>query len=190
MLKTVYKVIFFLPVVTAPAISAFVFRRIYSADGELNQVLSALGLGDLTQVWLADPKLALYSVAAINIWHWTGFSFLLYFAALTLIDRSVYEAALIDGANFFQMLRHITLPLLKPTHFTLITLGVIGSLKTFDVVYLTTGGGPGRATELMATYIFKKSIVEFDVGYASALSIVLLVLAVTITVVQQRFQRL
>jgi len=185
--KTLYKIIFFLPVVTAPAITAFIFRRIYSGEGELNQTLTALGLGRLTQVWLADPDLALFSVAAINIWHWTGFSFLLYFAALTMIDRSIYEAALIDGANFFQTLRHITLPLLKPTHFTLITLGVIGSLKTFDVVYLTTGGGPGRATELMATYIFKKSIAEFDVGYASALSIVLLLLAVTITVVQQRF---
>jgi len=188
-LKSLYKIIFFLPVVTAPAITAFIFRRIYSAEGELNQLLTALGLGRFTQVWLANPDLALYSVAAVNIWHWTGFSFLLYFAALTMIDKSIYEAALIDGANFFQMLRHITLPLLKPTHFTLITLGVIGSLKTFDIVYLTTGGGPGRATELMATYIFKKSIVEFDVGYSAALSIVLLLLAVTITVVQQRFQR-
>ncbi len=188
-LKTVYKVIFFLPVVTAPAISAFVFRRIYSADGELNGVLSALGLGGLTQVWLADPRLALYSVAAINIWHWTGFSFLLYFAALTMIDRAIYEAALIDGANAFQMLRHITLPLLQPTHVTLIILGAIGALKTFDVVYLTTGGGPGRATELMATYIFKKSIVEFDAGYSAALSIVLLVLALVITLMQQRLYR-
>ena len=188
-LKTVYKVIFFLPVVTAPAISSFVFRRIYSADGELNQALSAIGLGGLTQVWLADPKLALFSVAAINIWHWTGFSFLLYFAALTMIDRSIYEAALLDGASFFQMLRYVTLPLLKATHITLIILGVIGALKTFDVVYLTTGGGPGRATELMATYIFKKSIVEFDAGYAAALSIVLLLLALVITAVQQLLYR-
>ena len=188
-LKTFYKIIFFLPVVTAPAISSFVFRRIYSADGELNQALSAIGLGGLTQVWLADPKFALLSVAAINIWHWTGFSFLLYFAALTMIDRSIYEAALLDGASFFQMLRYITLPLLKATHITLIILGVIGALKTFDVVYLTTGGGPGRATELMATYIFKKSIVEFDAGYAAALSIVLLLLALVITAVQQLLYR-
>ena len=188
-LKTFYKIIFFLPVVTAPAISSFVFRRIYSADGELNQALSAIGLGGLTQVWLADPKFALLSVAAINIWHWTGFSFLLYFAALTMIDRSIYEAALLDGASFFQMLRYVTLPLLKATHITLIILGVIGALKTFDVVYLTTGGGPGRATELMATYIFKKSIVEFDAGYAAALSIVLLLLALVITAVQQLLYR-
>ena len=185
--KTLYKVIFFLPVVTAPAVVSYVFRQIYSANGQLNQLLEMLGLGGLTQVWLADPGFALGSVIAINIWQWTGFSFIMYMAALTVIDPDLYEAATIDGASFFQIMRDITFPMLRSTHFTLMILGAIGALKTFDLVWLTTQGGPGRATELMSTYIFKKGVLEFSAGYSAALSIVLLLFALTLTIIQTMF---
>jgi len=183
-LKTLYKIIFFLPVVTAPAVTSYVFRHIYSSGGELNQALELMGLGQFTQVWLADPDLALVSVIAINVWNWTGFSFIMYTAGLTTIDSSIYEAATIDGAGFFQTVRHIIFPLLRPTHFTLMILGAIGALKTFDVVWLTTEGGPGRATELMSTYIFKKGVLEFSAGYSAALSIILLLIALVLTILQ------
>lgn len=189
-LKSIYKVIFFLPVVISPAVTAYVFRRIYNAsDGELNLLLRMIGLGALEQSWVADPRVALYALAAVNIWQWTGLSFLMYYAGLTLIEDSYYEAARMDGANFWQLIWHITVPLVRPTTFALLILGVIGSLKTFDIVFLITGGGPGRSTEFLSTYIYKKAIQEFNAGYASALSVVMLLVALLLTVVQLRAYR-
>lgn len=139
--------------------------------------------------WLADPDIALYSIIAINIWAWTGFSFVMYYAALSLIDKELYEAAKIDGAGPLRTVIGITFPLLRSTHFSLIILGVIGSLKQFDYVYLTTGGGPGRASEMISTYIYKKAILEYNAGYSSALAMILLVIALLITVIQLRAYR-
>ncbi len=188
--KTVYKTIFFLPVVLAPAVISYIFRHIYQAEGgALNTLLEAVGLGALQQAWLADPSFALYALTLINIWQWTGFSFLLYFAALTLIDEHLYEAARIDGASFMQVLRHITFPLLRSTHLTLVILGIIGALKTFDIVYLTTGGGPGRSTEFMSTYIFKEAILEYNAGYAAALALFVVLLCVVSTAIQLSLYR-
>jgi raffinose/stachyose/melibiose transport system permease protein len=110
----------------------------------------------------------------------------MYLAGLTLIDDTLYDAARIDGASPFQTIFHITVPLLRSTHYSLIILGVIGALKTFDIVFLTTGGGPGRATEFLSTYIYKKEILDFNAGYSSALSIVMLLLAMVLTVIQLR----
>jgi raffinose/stachyose/melibiose transport system permease protein len=187
LLKTVYKIVFFLPVVLASSVTAYVFRHIFDANkGELNQFMDAIGLHALNQAWLADPNLALYSLIAINIWQWTGFSFIMYLAGLTLIDETLYDAARMDGANGIQTVIHITVPLLRPTHYSLVILGVVGALKTFDIVFLTTGGGPGRATEFLSTYIYKKEILEFNAGYASALSIVMLLLAMVLTAIQLR----
>ncbi len=185
--KTFYKLIFFFPVVLSATVVSYVFRRIYDGStGELNALLNMLGLSSLTNAWLADPILALYALMVANMWEWTGFSFMMYFAGLTLIDEEIYEAARIDGATLFQIIVHIVIPLLWTTHFSLIILGVIGVLKTFDLVWLTTQGGPGRATEFMSTYIFKKGILEFKAGYASALSILVLVVALVMTIIQLR----
>ncbi|XID91992.1 carbohydrate ABC transporter permease [Paenibacillaceae bacterium WGS1546] len=184
--KTLYKVVFFLPVVMAQSVVAYVFRRLFDAgSGEFNAFFEWLGWTALSeQTWLADPDLALYCLILINVWQSTGLTFILYFAALSLIEDDLYEAARIDGANLWQMVTRITVPLLRSTHFSIVILSVIGSLKYFDVVYLVTGGGPGRSTEFLATYIFKKAILEYNAGYASALSIVLLALALSLTLVQ------
>lgn len=189
--KVIYKLIFFLPVVIAPAVISYVFRQILDANsGQLNMFLQSVHFSALAQSWLADPRFALYSLAVINIWEWTGFSFLMYFAALTLIDENLYEAARIDGAHGLQIAWFITFPLLRPTNFSLVILGVIGSLKTFDIVWLTTGGGPARSTEFLSTYIYKESILNYNAGYASALSVTLLLLALIVTVFQLRaYQR-
>lgn len=189
--KTLYKLVFFLPVVLAPSVVSYIFRHIFDANGgELNQFFIALHLPSLALSWLADPRLALYALVAINIWQWTGFSFIMYFAALTIIDESLYEAARIDGANTFQIIWRITFPLLRSTNFSLVILGVVGALKTFDIIWLTTGGGPGRSTEFLSTYIYKKTILEYNAGYSSALSITLLVIALIITIIQLRaYQR-
>lgn len=183
--KFVLKAIFFLPVVLAPSVASYVFRQIYSGqDGQLNQLLDALGLGAMAQSWLADPKFALYALVSIGIWQGTGFAFVVYFAALAGMNREVFEAARVDGAGYWQLIRHMALPLLRPTHAALIILSLIGALKTFDIVWLTTGGGPGRATEFMSTYIFKEVLLNFHAGYSAALSMVVFVGAAAITAAQ------
>lgn len=187
--KNVYRIIVFLPVVLAPAAIATAFRQILAADGQFNSLLEGIGLGSLAQAWTADPTFALYALAAVNIWQWTGFSFLLYQAALGQIDHSHIEAAQIDGASSWRITRSIILPQLSGTHATLALTGVIGSIKTFEIVWLITGGGPGRRTEFLTTYIYKNAVVSFDTGYAAALSVVLLVLALALTAIQMRAYR-
>jgi raffinose/stachyose/melibiose transport system permease protein len=187
--KPLYKIVLFLPVVLAPAAIATAFRSIFSPDGALNALLVAVGIPASGTAWLADPNLALYSLAAVNIWQWTGLSFLLYQAAISQLDQNLFEAAAIDGAGWWQMLRLILLPQLSGTHATLALTGCIGALKTFDIVYLTTGGGPGRSTEFITTYIYDQVVQQFNAGYSAALSIVLLVLALLLTAIQMRVYR-
>ncbi|WP_203567654.1 carbohydrate ABC transporter permease [Aestuariimicrobium ganziense] len=186
----VYKAIMFIPVVMAPAVVATVFRDIMNPDGWMQSRMAENGLGALVHPWLADPKTALYGIVAINIWQWTGFSFVLYQAALAQVDEGLFEAASIDGASALQQLWYVLLPQLRTAHLTLIMTGCIGSLKTFDIVLLTTGGGPGRASEFLTTYIYKQAVVQFRAGYSAALSVLMLVVAVTITVIQMRLARL
>ncbi|MEA5119452.1 MAG: sugar ABC transporter permease [Propionicimonas sp.] len=188
--RGVYKALIFIPVVLAPAAISTAFRQFLSPTGQVNQVLETLGLGWMAQAWIADPRFALSALAAVNIFQWTGFSFILYQAALSQIDPNNLEAAQLDGAGTWRTIRHIVIPQLRSTHLTLALTGVIGSLKTFDIVYLITGGGPGRATEFLTTYIYKQSITQFHVGYGAALSIIMLVLALLLTLVQLRLYRL
>lgn len=187
--RPLYKIVLFLPVVLAPAAIATAFRGILSPDGSLNALLGALGIPAGGIAWLADPHLALYSLAAVNIWQWTGLSFLLYQAAISQLDQNLFEAASIDGAGWWQTFRLVLLPQLKGTHATLALTGCIGALKTFDIVYLTTGGGPGHSTEFITTYIYDQVVQQFHAGYSAALSIVLLVLALLLTAVQMRVYR-
>jgi raffinose/stachyose/melibiose transport system permease protein len=185
----VYKVILFLPVILSPAVMAPVFRRIFDANGAFNGLLEAVSLGGLAHPWLADPDTTLYILMVVNVWQWTGLSFMLYFASLTQIDNDVLEAGRIDGATNLASVWFIVLPMLSGTHLTLAILGIIGAFKTFDIVILITGGGPAGSSEFLSSYIYKVGIRQFDMGYASALSVVLLILSVSIAIFQSRLQR-
>ena len=161
------------------------FNKIYDNNfGELNYFLDSIKLNFLQHPWLGDPDTALYCLMIANIWQWTGFSFLLYHAGMTQINEELYESARIDGANIFNIVRNIVIPLLKPTHIALLILGVIGTLKTFDIIYLTTRGGPARSTEFLSTYIFQKGILEFKASYASTMALMIVLIALVITVLQ------
>ncbi len=167
----VYKVLVFVPVVLAPAIMAPVFRQLFAADGQLNWVLEHVGLGFLAQPWLAQSGTAMFAVMLITIWEWTGLSFILYFAAMSQIDAETLEAARIDGAGNLRILISIIWPGVRGTTVALAILGAIGSLKTFDVPYLVTFGGPNYATEFLGTFIYRESIPQDNVGYGATLSI-------------------
>ncbi|GAA1969509.1 sugar ABC transporter permease [Microbacterium deminutum] len=176
----VYKVLIFLPVLLAPATMAPVFRLIYASDGPFNAFLSAVGLGALAQPWLAQSSTALFVVMSISIWQYTGLAFILYSAALTQIDPQVIEASRVDGAGNARILFQIIWPSVRGTTVALAVLAAIGALKTFDIPYLVTGGGPVYSTEFLGTLIYRVSVPQSQVGYGAALSIVLLVLAVCV----------
>jgi len=133
--------------------------------------------GSLAHPWLAQSSTALPVIMAITVWQWTGVTFILYFAAMTQIDKEILEAARIDGANGFRVLTRIVWPNVRGTTIALAMLSVIGALKTFDVPYLVTLGGPNYATEFLGTFIYRISIPTAEVGYGAALSILLLILA-------------
>lgn len=182
-LKTLYKVLIFIPVVLATATVAPVFRQIYAPDGTLNAVLSAVGLGGLAQTWLANSTTALLIVISVQIWQSTGVVFVLYYAAIGQIEPEIIEAARLDGADDLKIIGSIVWPGVRGTTIAITILTAIGSLKTFDIPFLITSGGPSYGTEFLGTQIYRVSISFAQVGYGAALSMVLLVLALVAAVI-------
>ncbi len=175
---TLHKVIIFIPTVLAPATMAPVFRLYFAEDGMINDILRGVGLDGLARPWLAEADFALPALMLITIWHWTGLWFILYYAAMTQIEPELIEAARLDRAGNIRTLWYIVWPGCRLTTVSLAMLSFIGALKTFDIPYLVTDGGPHRATEFLGTYIYRVGIRQAHIGYAAALSVVLLVLAI------------
>lgn len=177
--KTAYRAIFFIPAILSPVVVGIVWQRIMDPfNGVGASIGDSLNIGWLSVNWLGDPDTAIFAVIFVNVWMWTGFSMLFYLAGLQLIDANVLDAAKIDGANAVQTTLRITFPLLKTTHLSLLLLGIIGALKTFELVYVLTLGGPNHASELLPTYAFQQAFRLQSVGYASTISVVLIVIAV------------
>ncbi len=176
-LPTVHKCLIFIPTILAPATMAPVFRLLFSPQGMLQSFFNWANL-DITVNWLANPSTALFVLMGVAIWQYTGMSFILYFAAMSQVDRQILEAARIDGAGNIRTLLTMVLPHCKGTTVSMAMLGIIGALKTFDIPYLITTGGPNHATEFLGTYIYRQGIRQSHLGYAAAMSVVLLVLAV------------
>jgi raffinose/stachyose/melibiose transport system permease protein len=175
-LATLHKVLIFIPTILAPATMAPVFRLLFSPHGMLQNIFNTLHLG-ITVDWLAKPNSALFILMIVAIWEFTGMSFILYYAAMSQIDKEMIEGAHLDGAGNFRTLLGIVLPNCKGTTVSLAMLGIIGALKTFDIPYLITTGGPNHATEFLGTYIYIQGIKQAHLGYAAAISVMLLVLA-------------
>ncbi|MGW9111684.1 carbohydrate ABC transporter permease [Microbacterium sp. NPDC055683] len=182
-MATAYKVVIFVPVVLAPAIMAPVFRIMFAGDGMVNGILEAVGLGALAQPWLAQSNTALGVLMIMQIWQSTGISFILYFSAMSQIEPEIIEAARIDGAGNLRIIWSIIVPGVRGTMVALAMLTAIASLKLFDIPYLVTLGGPNYATEFLGTYIYRLAVPLGEVGYASALSILLLVLALAMAII-------
>jgi raffinose/stachyose/melibiose transport system permease protein len=185
-LSGLLRTLVFVPVVLAPAVVATSFRFMLTPDGPLNGLLQALGLKGFDQAWLADPHTAFAVIILINVWQYTGYSFLIYDAAIGQIDPAIFEAARIDGATTWQVVRHVLAPLLSGSHLVLIVLGFVSALKMFDLVYLTTGGGPGTTTQVLTGYIYRQVIAQFHAGYGAAISVVLVAIALVFSVAQVR----
>lgn len=187
-LAALHKCLIFIPTILAPATMAPVFRLMFSPQGILQDIFDLLHLG-ITVDWLARPESALYVLMIVTIWQYTGMSFILYYAAMSQIDREMLEASYIDGAGKIRSLLSIILPNCRGTTVSLAMLGIIGALKTFDIPYLMTTGGPNHATEFLGTYIFKQGIKQAHLGYAAAISVLLLLLAIVGAVLMNRSNR-
>ena len=154
-------------------------------NGALNQFLRAIHLDGLAMSWLGDTKIALFSVIVVNIFQWMGFSMITYYAGLMSLPEDVYEAAKIDGAGFWRTLVSVTFPMVKGTTNVLIVLGIVGSLKTFDLVKLLTAGGPGRTTTVMNTYLYEKAFNDFNAGGAASIGVAILIIAIVMSFLQE-----
>lgn len=182
--------IVFLPNVMSLVVISYVFKQMFDLNvGFINKLLVSIGLDSWVQDWFGNIKIALYTIIVINIYTYVGFSMTLYVTGLLSIPEDVKEAALIDGASRWKQIRYIILPLLMSTHTTVIILGIVGTLKTFDIVWLTTQGGPARKTEMLTTLLYRSYIMEYKAGYAAAIAVVVLMIALVLSIANLYIQK-
>nr|WP_281507674.1 sugar ABC transporter permease [Brachybacterium sp. Marseille-Q7125] len=180
--SAVARVVVVIPWVCAPLALGVVWKWIFQPSvGALNQILG------VRIEWLTDPSLALPAVAFVAIWQNVGYISLFFQAGLGRIPVSIYEAATLDGAGPLRRLTAMTIPLLRPTTFFLAVTQVVASFQVFDMVFALTGGGPQRRTEVIASLIYNEAFVSGRLGRASAVAVILFVLLVVITLIQQRW---
>ena len=173
-----FKLVYFIPLVISSVAIGFTWMYIYQPNfGLLNSFLRLIGLEQFTRGWLGDPKLALLSVIVATCWQFIPFYMILFAAALAGIPKDLYEASAIDGATGVQSFFRITLPLLKGTIRIACVLSLTGSLRFFDLLYVMTGGGPNRMSELLATYMFKEAFTSFNMGYGSTIAVFMFLLS-------------
>lgn len=183
-----FRSVYYLPVVTSYVVAVLVWRWLFDFDiGLFNQWLSALNLPPAP--WLVDTRWALPSLVLMAIWKNSGYTVLIYLAALQNIPREYQEAAQIDGANVWQVFRHVTWPLLRPTTFLEIVMLTIWSFQAFAQPYLMTLGGPARATETLVYFVYQQGFAFYDFGYAALGAVVLMVLVFLITGILRLFSR-
>jgi raffinose/stachyose/melibiose transport system permease protein len=185
--RGLFRLIFFAPYVLAEAITAVIWLLILQPDGLVDRTFEAAGLGGLVQLWLADLDIVLYTMFVVLTWKYLGFGIILLLAGLQGIPRELDEAAAIDGANAWQRLRYVTLPLLGPTIRIWAFLAIIGSIQVFDIIWIMTGGGPADASNTMATYLIDHSFRRYEFGYGSAIAVILFTIAFVVSLLYQRF---
>ncbi|MBB5132202.1 raffinose/stachyose/melibiose transport system permease protein [Thermocatellispora tengchongensis] len=186
--RAVYRLLFFAPYVISEVIAAVLFTMVFSEErGLANRVLDFVGLDALQSTWLSDPSTVMYTLFIVMTWKYFGFHMIIYLAGRQSIPNEVIEAAAIDGANNRQIFRHVTLPLLGPTIRISIFLSVIGAIQLFDLVWVLTGGGPVHASETMAVTMFEYGFKRYQVGYASAISVVMFILSLVFALGYQRW---
>lgn len=182
--RVVFRALIFVPYVLAEVIAGLSWKLLLSPRGGINAFLENVGLGDLAQPWLANPDIALGVMFVILTWKYLGFAILLMLAGLQGVPQELQEAAAIDGASWWQTQWSITLPLLAPTIRIWAFLSIIGSLQLFDMVWVTTKGGPVGATNTMAVYMLQNG--QGAPGYGSAIAVILFVISLVVAVVFQR----
>jgi multiple sugar transport system permease protein len=183
--KTVLRSIFFLPTICSMVAISMIWMWMFDPNyGFFNYLLCFLGITGVR--WLSDPKLAMPSLILLAIWANIGYNMVLFLAGLQGIPKHLYEASQIDGAGRFRQLWNITLPLLKPTTFFVVTMQIIRSFQVFSQIYVMTQGGPIDKTQVLVYYLYQNGFEWFKMGYASAISLVLLLIVFLLTIIQNK----
>ncbi len=188
--RSLFRTIFFLPYVLSEVNTAIMWMLLYNADparGFLNSIMVILGLEPVA--WLADMNVVIFAIFVTLTWKYFGFHMLLYLTGLQNIPREIEEAAVIDGANSFQNFFYITLPLLGSTIKTSVYMSVLGSIQQFILIWVMTRGGPVNASETMATYMYRFGFVRYQLGYGSAVAIIMFILCMIFSLVYQALTR-
>jgi raffinose/stachyose/melibiose transport system permease protein len=188
-LGTISRTVLFLPQVIPLVAAGIIWGRLLSLNGLVNQTLTAIGLGDVATAWLGDFDAALPAVGLIGVWVLLGFCTVLLLTGMARIDAALFESARIDGAGWRQEFWSITVPSLRYEIGVCLTVTVIAALAAFDIVYVTTGGGPGNATAVPGIQIYILAFLERQVGLASALAVVLVILVLIVILPIQRLSR-
>ena len=180
----IFRTALYFPYIASIVAVGAVWNMLFQPDfGPINEFLKFIGISKPPR-WVVDVKWAMVAISVVSVWKYMGYYMIVYLAALQGISGSLYEAAGIDGANGFQKLRYITIPMLTPTTFFVLIMLTIQCFKVFDLVYVMTGGGPGNATKTLVNYIYEKAFTSWEFGPASAGAIVLFAVVLVITLIQ------
>lgn len=183
-----YLLVLMLPILMTPVAVALMFRLMFNPNlGVINWLISLVGIPQ--QGWFGDPNLALATVVFVDIWNETSLMLIMLYAGLKSLPQDPVEAARIDGANAFQILRHVTLPMLKPVILVTLLIRMITALKSYDLIYMLTQGGPGKVTETISFYAYRLGFRFLDIGQAAAVSFILLAAVVALTILLLRIMR-
>lgn len=181
---TLFRTMFFMPQVLSAVVIGLIWQWMYNPlFGNLNKLLDAIGLEEVSRGWLGDPQVALFAVLAAAIWGAIGFVFVVFLAGLQNVSKDLLEAATIDGANSWRRFRDVTVPQLSNVINVVAALLLIGGFNVFDIVWVMTQGGPANATEVIATLTYKEAFTQNKVGYASTLSLVMTFISLVASVV-------
>lgn len=178
---TLYKILLYLPVIVSIVVAAIAFKWLYAGQGILNYILTLFHLEPIG--WLVDTKWALLSVAIVTIWKGIGYYMMIYLASLMSVPQDLYEACDIDGANFLTKHLTVTIPHIMPTIALVSTISTISAMKVFAEIYVMTKGGPLNSTKTIVYYIYERAFENLDLGYASALAVVLLIVVMAFSLI-------
>lgn len=184
---TLFRTLYFLPVVSSMVAIALLWRWMYDTDyGVINSILAFVHLPTVN--WLGSTKWSMPAIILMSVWQQLGYNMVLFLGGLQGIPDSYYEAAKIDGANSYHLLRYITVPLLSPTTFFVVVMSLINSFQIFDQAYVMTAGGPADSTLTMVYYLYRNGFQYYKMGYASAVAWVLFLIILIFTIIQWKYQ--
>lgn len=187
--QTVYRTMFFMPVVSSMVAVALLWRWLYNPEfGLINYLLTGIGVSNPPQ-WLSDEGWAMPSIIIMSVWKGMGYNMVIFLAGLQGIPQHLYEAAQVDGANRWTRFRHITIPMLSPTTFFVVVIALIHSFQVFEQALVMTEGGPADATHTLVLFIYRNAFQFFKMGYAAAAAWVLFLIVFLLTMIQVRFQK-
>ncbi|WP_372631811.1 carbohydrate ABC transporter permease [Cohnella sp.] len=184
-IQRIMRVWYLVPVMLSALAIGYIWAYVYSpSDGVLNTLLEAFGLDGLARDWLGDSRLSIYSVIFVSVWHFVGFTMIIYVAGLQSVPSDVYEAAYLDGAGKWSMFKNVTFPLIAPSFTVNIVVNMIVGIKVFDTIFVMTNGGPGTSTENLSILLYRQAFAFDRMGYASSIAVIMFMIILIFSMIQ------